>query len=244
MIKITDITISLHCGCSRDIVNTQMEALKPLTEKYNIHWNNRIDRYPYTYPSYSQLINHAIVTSPTQFFILINDRTHPKVFEVEKVINHLENGFACSLMYNVGFMGFSRELVRKIGWWDERFLNGGWEDVDWVWRLREANLCIYESCDSTYSNDWKSPLNVPGCNSSAPHWQQKYNGHDNSIVVRNLPEEKYPHWDLFLGDPHPEISSTWLEWNNSKLNINYNGPNKGTSPSQQLNNRQIIYKNL
>ena len=67
MIRITDIAIGLHCGCSKDIVNAQMETLKPLTEKYNVHWNNRIDRYPLAYPSYSQLINHAIATSPTQF---------------------------------------------------------------------------------------------------------------------------------------------------------------------------------
>lgn len=242
-IKIDSFTICLHCGCSMDIVESQIKNLKPLEEKYKVHWNNRIDRYPLMYPSYSQLINHSVVTSPTEWVILINDRTFPKVEEVEKMIHLLENGFACVLLYNVGFMGFAKELIRKIGWWDERFKHGGWEDVDWVWRLREANLCLYESSESTYSYDWKSPLNVPGCHGSKPHWDVKYELLSDK-VYRLLPEEKYQHWDLFLGSAHQEISDSWLDWSGSKLDINYSGPNKGTSPSRQLYNRHIITKNI
>jgi hypothetical protein len=240
-IRIDSLTICLHCGCSTDIVESQIKSLEPLEEKYKVYWNNRIDRYPLMYPSYSQLINHSVATSPTEWVILINDRTFPKVEEVEKMIHLLENGFACVLLYNVGFMGFAKELIRKIGWWDERFKHGGWEDVDWVWRMREANLCLYESCDSTYSYDWKSPLNVPGCHDSKKHWDLKYEAHPDR-VYRLLSEETYQHWDLFLRPERPEISRSWLEWNNSKLNINYSGPGKGLSPSQQLYNRQIIRK--
>jgi len=238
MIKITDITIGLHCGCSKDIVNAQIETLKPLTEKYNLHWNNRIDRYPLAYPSYSQLINHAIATSPTQFFILINDRTHPKVFEVEKIINHLENGFACSLMYNVGFMGFSRELVRKIGWWDERFLNGGWEDRDWIFRLKQHNLAIYESQEATYDYSWKSPLQVvDNCKLSNAHWYSKYTIASDTIV-KNLKEERYEHWDLFLGRPAPAVAAAWRPWSESILNLKY--VTGGQSGSSIIGNRSIV----
>ena len=238
--KIDEFTISLHCGCSRDITNKQIEALKPLEEKYKVHWNNRIDRYPKMYPSYSQLINHAIVTSPTEWVILINDRTHPKPEEVEKMLHLLENGMSCVLLYNVGFMGFAKELIRKIGWWDERFIHGGWEDRDWVWRLYEADLAIYESQESTYDVTWKSPLNVPGCHSSAPHWLQKYNGYDHSMIVKNLPEEKYQHWDLFIGDDRPDISSTWKKWSDSTLSVDYDKPESGPSGSSLLANRKLV----
>ena len=242
--NINEFTICLHCGCDRNIVNKQIEALKPLEEEYKVFWNNRIDRYPKMYQSYSLMINHSIVTSPTEWVILINDRTHPTVNEVKKMINLLESGMSCVLLYNVGFMGFSKELIRSIGWWDERFTHGGWEDVDWVWRIQEADLSLYESCESTYDIHWKSPLNVPGAHSSTPHWLKKYNGHSANAVLKTLPEEIYPHWDLFMGERRTDISNTWLKWADSKLDINYDGPGKGASPSRQLNNRAIIKQNI
>jgi hypothetical protein len=237
--KITEFTICLHCGCNRDITNKQMEALKPLEEKYKVIWNNRIDRYPKMYPSYSQLINHSIATSPTEWVILINDRTHPTVQEVEKMLYLLENGMSCVFLYNVGFMGFAKELIRKIGWWDERFLQGGWEDRDWVWRLYMADLALYESQESTYDNTWKSPLNVPGCNLSTPYWLKKYIENDQ-YFVKHISEEIYQHWDLFIGDERLDISNTWLKWNNSILGINYDRPDSGPPASRMLSGKQII----
>ena len=69
--KIEEFTICLHCGCSKEVVDNQIEMLKPLTDKYKVFWNNRIDRHPGIYPSYSQMLNHCIVTSPTEFIFLL-----------------------------------------------------------------------------------------------------------------------------------------------------------------------------
>ena len=55
------------------------------------------------------------------------------------MINLLESGFGLVMLYNAAFMGFSKQLVRKIGWWDERFLLGGWEERGWVWRMKTHN---------------------------------------------------------------------------------------------------------
>lgn len=142
MKKIKDITICLHCGCSKEVVDYQITQLNSLSMKYKLHWNNRIDRHPEMYESYSELINHSIATSNTEWVILINDRTHPTVDEVEKMIYLLENGYSCVFLYSVGFMGFSKELIRQIGWWDQRFTYGGWEDRDWVFRLKKQ-ICPY-----------------------------------------------------------------------------------------------------
>ena len=102
-----------------------MEALKPLEDIKS--WNNRIDRHPEIYESYSELINDSVATSPWEWVILINDRTNPKVEEVEKMINLLENSYACVLLYNVGFMGFAKELfVKLVG--GSKVYYGGWED--------------------------------------------------------------------------------------------------------------------
>lgn len=240
--KISEITIALHCGNDKKVVDNQMEILKPLSEKYKIHWNNRIDRYPKAYPSYSQLINHAIATSLTEHLILINDRTTPSVEKTEKIINHLENGIACSLLYNVGYMGFAKELVRTIGFWDERFALGGWEDRDWVFRIAQANLALYESQEVFYDYTWKSPLQVigHGCRLSEPHWRKKWELRYSDGIVKMIPEEVYEHWSLFLGDSKPEIKNSWKSWGESTLNIGYDAPNSGASASSMISGRRFF----
>lgn len=243
MKKIKEFTICLHCGCSKEVVDAQIDSLKHLRIKYKVYWNNRIDRHPGMYDSYSELINHSVATSPTEWVILINDRTHPTIDEVEKMINLLENGYACVLLYNVGFMGFSKELVRKIGWWDQRFTYGGWEDRDWVWRLFMNDLAIYESQEATYDMSWKSPLNVPGSFYSTPHWTAKYDQSNSDVIYKNIPEENYQQWDRLIGESKQEISSSWKSWSESCLDIMYNQidrPGSGPSASSMLQNRIIV----
>ena len=239
MIKINEFTICLHCGCDQNIVNKQIAALKPLEQKYKIHWNNRIERYPHMYPTYSQLINHSIVTSPSEWVILINDRCSPTPDEIEKMIHLLENGFACVLLYNVGFMGFAKELIRKIGWWDERFIQG-WEDRDWVWRIKENNLALYESQESKYDYTWRSPLNHPPGRDIRDHLLAKYDFSSHEVVYKKLPEEVYQHWNLFIGPDRKDISESWKSWNDSVLGVEYDKPNSGAASSALIGNRKII----
>jgi hypothetical protein len=241
-VKIKDITICLHCGCDREIVDYQMDQLKSLSLKYKLYWNNRIDRNPGIYESYSELINHSIATSNTEWIILINDRTHPTVDEVEKMIYLLENGYSCVFLYSVGFMGFSKELIREIGWWDQRFTYGGWEDRDWVFRLKKANLSLYESIESNYDYHWKSPLNVPGAVLSGQFWGKKYDT-SSDVVYQKLNEEFYQEWEKTLGEKREDIRSSWKTWNESQLDIMYDHrvrPGCGPSGSSILNNREII----
>ena len=241
--KIEEFTICLHCGCYKEVVDNQIEMLKPLTEKYKVFWNNRIDRHPNIYPSYSQMLNHSIATSPTEYIFFINDRALPKPEEVENMLGHLQNGYAWTATHGIGFSAHSKELVRKIGWLDERFVNGGWEDRDWVWRFKVADLCIYEAHEGTYDQTWKSPLNVPGGHQSLPHWEKKYT-HDpyNNTIIKHIPEEKYHHWDLFLGPSRPDISSTWKTWKNSTLDVSAEGIENRWSSSYLMGGREIIEK--
>lgn len=247
MEKIQEITISLHCGSSRDIVNEQMNLLNDLSYEYHIHWNNRIDRHPQMYSSYSEMINHVVATSKTEWIIFINDRVKPTVDEVKKMITLLENGHAFVMFYNVAFMGFSKELVREVGWWDERFLLGGWEDRDWVWRIRQHNFSIYESLESTHDYSWKSHLNKLGGLSSGVFWSLKWDTSSRHVVFKNLEEKNYKKWNLYLGAKKPEISKSWKKWGQSELDLFYNltdNPNSGPSGSSLLKGRKILNKPL
>jgi len=247
--KIEEFTICLHCGCSQEIVNNQVNLLKPLEEKYTVHWNNRIERHPDTYESYSELINDSVNTSPTEHVILINDRTHPKPHEVEKILWCLGNGFAAATQYSVGFMGFSKELLRTIGYWDERFYGGGWEDDDFVLRLKLANLAYYESCEAQYDYDWKTPLQPQDGlmgSKSGPFFQKKWViGNNNTTISRTLEEEDYNH-KYDLGAPRGDIRDSWKEWCKSVIGLEFGvRPNQGPSRTHHfLINNTTPYRHV
>jgi len=242
--KIEDVTICLHCGTSQEIVDGHMDTLGELSNDYNITWNNRIDRWPYAYPSYSHLINHSIATSKDEFILFVNDRCFPTVEGARKMLTHLQEGYAASFLWNVAYMAFSKELIRKIGWWDERFLNGGWEDRDWMIRLAEADLKIYDRLEIDYSFSWKSPLqNNDECALSSLHFNSKWQIRQN-YLKRLKKEEGYFHWDKTVGNKKPDISNSWGKWHESTLSTmqdGYNKPNAGQPGSFYVQDRKFIY---
>lgn len=202
-----------------------------------VYWNNRIDRHPDTYFSYSRLINHAVETSPTETMIFINDRCFPTVENVEKILWQLQNGFACVYLYNAGFIGFTKNLIRRIGWWDERHLNGDWSDQEWSIRLKEADLAFYESQEASYTHSWKSPLQgdfkYPD---GIPHWNKKWS-FEETRVVRNIPELEYPY---SLNSVDAPVDLGWKPWSESILGVNYPA---GVAASNRLTNKPIIGRN-
>lgn len=248
---INEFTICLHCGCDKAIVENQMEALKPLEKKFNVKWNNRIDRREW-YDTYSELINDSMVTSETEYVVLINDRTHPKPHEVEKILQCLDNGFAAATQYSVGFMGFSKQLLRTIGCWDQRFYGGGWEDDDFVLRLKLANLAYYESCEAEYDYHWKTPLQprdgLKGEKSGAffrKKWviddHNKVNGLGS--ITKVIAEENRV---LDLGDSRPDIVDSWKSWDESVIGLEFGvRPNQGPSRTHHfLINNSIQYREV
>jgi hypothetical protein len=219
--KIKEITICLHCGCNMKVVNDQMDALEGLNDYYKVYWNNRIDRHPGSYDSFSELINHSIVTSPTEYMLFLNDRVKPTFFDAKHILQLLENGFAMATKYSVGFMGFSKQLIRKIGWWDEGYFGGGFEDDDFVLRLRLANLAYYESEEAEYDQSWKSPLFPKGaeaCKYSGVWFRHKWKV-TSSEVKRMVCEEPYFKYDGKIGDHVPAIEANWKDWSHSQLGI-------------------------
>jgi len=221
--RIDEITICLHCGCDQQVVNKQVEALKPLESIYKVYWNNRIERHPEAYDSYSELINDSIATSPTELVILINDRTHPTAEQVEKMVRLIEAGYAAATMYSVGFMALTKELIRKIGWWDERFYGAGYEDDDFVLRMRLNDLAYYESEEAEYDMNWKSPLIAKGgdkCSKSEPWFREKWQITETEVrQVRD--NEDYNKYEGKLGESRPDISERWMRWSQSVIGYRF-----------------------
>lgn len=240
--KIESVTISLHTGLSH-IFDRQMEWLRPLSDRINVNYNNRFERHPGSYDTYSEMVNDAVSTSPDEFVVLINDRTFCNVEQTMKIVDLLQSGFAASTMYSVGYIGYSKELFRKIGMWDERFYGGGFEDDDFVIRLRHADFAYYESQEGRYDQSFKSHLRPAGgdaCMRSEPEFKKKWDVLDDRIV-KKLPEvlgKKY-----YLGPERNDISETWKKWEDSVLGINFPVGNSRTKwfMRQPVDNTRKVY---
>ena len=218
-----NITICLHAGSDQKVVDNQMRLLQPLENEFNITWNKRIDRRPEAYDSYSELVNESIATSTTETIVLINDRAVPKPEEVRFMLQMLFRGYAVAGQWNVAFMSLTKEVIRRIGWFDQRYYGGGFEDDDFVLKLRLHNLAYYESLSCVYEQTWKSPLfktDGAACSKSGPFFIKKWRITE-SEVRRVIPEETYTHWDETLGSPRPDISNNWKDWSHSIVGVDF-----------------------
>ena len=150
------------------------------------YFNNRV--FDGTgYPSFSKLINDCIVSSNYEKIIICNDKARPTVSAVGKILTMLDEGWGIVALYRFGFFGFKKDLVRKIGFFDERYIGGGYEDSDIVIRLKEADISYYESEEIDYiyiPTSWDYVTS----NLAANHYYTKWKVEGNTCT-RRLPEE-------------------------------------------------------
>lgn len=102
-------------------------------------------------------------------------------------------------MYRLAFFGLSKELLRRIGFFDERFLGGWFEDNDFVLRLREADIAYYES-ESVEYHPGTSTWDHSG---TLEVFQSKWCV-ETTKISRRLADKEYTEYDL---GTHKEFES-------------------------------------
>ena len=95
------------------------------------------------YPSYAALLNKCVSECPTERIIILSDKARPTALDIQKMLLLLDSGYAFVGLSLIRMMGFDKELMRQIGMFDERFIGGGYDDFDFVLRVREANYAMY-----------------------------------------------------------------------------------------------------
>ncbi|EGO65884.1 hypothetical protein ALO_00645 [Acetonema longum DSM 6540] len=143
------------------------------------------------YPSFSKLVNEAIVSSWYEKIIICNDKARPTPAAVQKILTMLQDGWGLVGLYRFGFFGFKKDLIRKIGFFDERFIGGGYEDNDFTRRLKEANISYYESEEIDYiylPTSWQ----YAKTNFTKNHFFKKWREEGN-VTTRQMAEEDYPY---------------------------------------------------
>ena len=160
------------------------------------------------YPSFSKLVNSCVVSADSETVIIMSDKVLPTNDHVQKLLNLLDQGYAFVALYRLAFFGFKKELLRKIGMFDERFQGGGFEDDDFYIRLKEADLGVYITHEVPYAkgqSGWNYSL-------AQVHFLAKWGDIlQTGEVKRYLEEETY---NYKLG---PSKQCDFLPWNQSVI---------------------------
>lgn len=156
--------------------------------------------------SFSWLINQCILKAKHEDIVICADKARPSSEHVIKIIRLINEGFGLVALYRFGFFGFKKELIRRIGWFDERFVPASHEDDDFVTRLCEANIAYYESEEIPYLMMHSAWNVLP---SAHDHFQRKWsNGYQRSERHRFFGEEQYQY---YLGESTGLQFKPWSE---------------------------------
>ena len=74
------------------------------------------------YPSFSKMMNTIINISKTNDIIIFcSHRVRPTVDDVKLLIQKLNENYGVVCFHRLAFFGFKIELIKRIGFFDERF---------------------------------------------------------------------------------------------------------------------------
>lgn len=160
------------------------------------------------YPSFSKLVNTVIANSEEEIVIFCSHKVRPTKTDVLRILELLNKGYGLVGLYRLAFFGIKKELIRRIGFMDERFMGKGYGDNDFVIRLMEANIAYYES-ESVMYEEGPSTWNY---NMTKPFFEAKWHS-INGQLCRRKPELFY---DYDLGINYElkniETSKLFLPW--------------------------------
>ena len=100
------------------------------------------------YPSYAKLINDCILSAEEEIVIILNHKIRATAIDIWKMVDLLHRGYGLVCLRNFYFYGFKKDLIRKVGFFDERYIGGGCEDSDFINRLIENNIGWYDSTET------------------------------------------------------------------------------------------------
>lgn len=169
------------------------------------------------YPSYAKLINDCILSTKKEIVIIANHKLRPTALHIYKMLELIHKGYGLVCMRNFYFYGFKKDLIRKVGFFDERFLGGGCEDADLIRRLIENKIGWYDSVETPLvimPTSWDQTK-------AYEHMNKKWK---DGKLERLLPDEKYD-YDLgpYQGSKFLGLESTILSKTNEDYfnNINF-----------------------
>jgi predicted O-methyltransferase YrrM len=167
---------------------------------------------------FSHIVNTLLVRCPTEYMIFLSDKARPEMNQIDKMKDLALSGkYGCVALYRFGAFCIDKDLIRKIGFFDEGYIRGGFEDDDFVIRMREADIAIYESEELPI-------LQLPSSfNYDKPyiHFKEKWAFQPKSII-RLQSEIEYPkeYYEALQNRPVDRPPSNFGKWEESCFLVN------------------------
>lgn len=95
--------------------------------------------------SFSELCNLAILRSQSELVVITSDKCFPKTRTIYEMQRLLSGGYGLVCAYRFGCFGISKSALSKVGFMDENFSGGGYEDTDFLLRFWEADIAVIET---------------------------------------------------------------------------------------------------
>jgi hypothetical protein len=172
------------CFFSSDVnrVVEQEKELNKLSSKYQIERWYRHERVEGNYVSFSQMVNDSIDDTDSEFMLFCNQKTNITSEDIEFIIDKLSTGYCFASVVSFGFFGFSKELIRRIGMLDERFIGGEYEDDDFAVRLNHFGKASWWQYDyDKYEKIKSKSTNLRHISKSI--FNQKYEIKESEILI-------------------------------------------------------------
>ena len=193
----------------------QVKQLEGIEEDFIVEWNYRASKFSGPYSNFSQLVNEAVVETQSEFMVFINPKTNINRSDVNTLIDDLCNGFAWSSICSFGFWATTKELFRRIGMMDERFIGSEYEDNDFAFRMKAANLAINWRFElSQYP--WKKPILPQMRGATATLFPTKWYNKDGVYYRTDLfiEEKRLP---LHIqSNTREDIHRSWMDWSSTQ----------------------------
>ena len=184
-------------------------------DDFEVEWHFRSDKANVPYISFSQIINEAVVETESEFMIFFNPRTTPTREGINRIMDDLCNGFAWSSVCAYGFFGTTKELFKRIGLMDERFIGGNYEDNDFTMRMKQANLAINFRFEID-KYPWKEPILHQLSGITKTKFKTKWHEEGGTYYRTDLFKEEKKLPPYMLTSSREDISNSWKNWSESK----------------------------
>ncbi len=107
-------------------------------ERISFIHNNTTKRQPLV-----KIWNQCIKECPTEYVIIASWRQRPTKEHFDIIEEKLNDNYGLVSFDGLHFFGFDKHLTTIIGFFDEGFTRGQYEDTDWWNRLKTKDIAIY-----------------------------------------------------------------------------------------------------
>jgi hypothetical protein len=168
--------------------------------------------------SFSKLINECILKADSEIIIIIcNDKIRAIERDIVEMVDLILFGYGIVALDRFNFFGFKKEVIRRIGFFDERYVGGGFEDWDMIRRLKESNIAYYEISGKikclNLPTTWQYGDNINFC-PAAIHLKNKWG---NNVPPKEGKIERFVDEEFYNYDIGPSIKTNFLPWVDSVL---------------------------